>query len=265
MKFFYTYFTVFALLTISGCQKDDNFLIKEKALSIVTSGFNGSSKELMITIDTMTLGAGIPPNNSFKRTDKYTFPETKDEVKVIIREKGTGSLVYEQDIKRGEYSLTIELIYVNGKIVKKPVAPDSNPEGIRLTSYLFLPLVSGYSADIDIVCYKKYEYIEDGYWKFDKLEELTRVTTAPFTFSPFLETVILKGEQSEIDGKIYRINPEVRFCKAGTDIPYYEGTRITIDPNLSLPLPNSVKPEIVGVMEWGTPNEYIDRYQEIKF
>lgn len=265
MQFFYTCFTVFVLLAINGCQKDDNFLIKGEAFSVITSGFNGSSNELEITIDTLTLSAGIPPNNNFKRTDRYTFPDAKDEIKFIIREKGTGSLVYEQAVKRGAYTLTIDLIYVNGKLVKKPVAPDSNPEGARLISYLFLPLASGYSADIDIVYYKRYDYIENGYWKFDRLEELKRVTVAPYTFSAFLEAAIINGGQTEIDGKIYRINPEVRFCKAGTDIRYHEGTGITIAPNVGLPVPNSAKPEIVGIMELGTPNIYIDRYQEIKF
>ena len=253
-------------ITMAGCQKDDNFVIKEEAFSVITSGFNGSNSELEITIDTMTLQYPIQAGTNFKRTDKYTFPKEKDSVKLIIKEKENGKSVYEKEVKKGDYSLTITLIYVNGKLIEMPVAPANNPDGFRLISYLFLPGVSNYTGDIDIVYFKKYEYIENGQLKLEKQEELARVTATPYTFSAFLEAPAFPGGRTEIDGKIYFLNPVLMFFKSGTNIPYYEDAGFTIGGNTSLPLPLSVKPQIVGITELGsTANKYIDTYQQVQF
>lgn len=268
MQFSNTCFTTLMLLlaTMTGCQKDDNFVIKEEAFSVITSGFNGSDSGLEMTIDTMTLSGLIQAGQSFKRTDRYTFPATQDSVKLMIKEKENGKTVYETEVKKGDYSLTINLIYVNGKLIEKPVAPANNPDGFRLVSYLFLPGISHYSGDIDIVYFKKYEYIENGQWVLEKMEELVRITTKPYTFSAFLQAPSFPGGQTEIDGKIYIINPVLMFFKSGTNIPYYEDAGFTIGQYTSLPLPLSVKPMIVGITEWGTPaDKYIDTYQQVQF
>ncbi len=132
-------------LALTGCDKHDNFLVKEEAFSVITAGFNASSNELDFMIDTTTLYP-IPSGNSFRRMDKYTFADGQDSVKLVIKEKGKGESIYERQVKRGEYSVTIELIYVNGKLVTKPVAPADNPAGFRLVSYLFLPQISHYAG-----------------------------------------------------------------------------------------------------------------------
>lgn len=268
MKFLNTYFTAFILLSfiMTGCQKDDNFVVKQEAFSVISSGFNGSSSELEITIDTMTIRGPIYASASFKRTDKYTFGDGQDSVKLIIKEKETGKLVYEKYVKRGEYSITIELIYVNGKLIEKPVAPANNPDGFRLVSYLFLPRISGYAGDIDIVYYKKWEYIENGQWKLEKMEELAKITAKPWMFSEFLKAPVFQGGRNEINGKVYYINPVVMFYKSGTYIPYHEDAGFSLGQYGSIPLPLSAKPQIVAIAEFGAiGGTLIENYQQTQF
>ncbi|MRG44251.1 hypothetical protein GFS24_03955 [Chitinophaga sp. SYP-B3965] len=268
MKSLHTYFIALMLLTITmaGCQKDDNFLVKEEAFALTTSGFNGSDSELQITIDTMTSNALIDAGRSFNRTDRYTFPASKNSIKLAITEKKTGKPVYEKEVKKGEYTLVINLFYVNGKLIEKPVAPANNPDGFRLVSYLFLPSVSNYTGDIDIVYYKKYEIIENGQFKLEKKEELARIKAKAYTFSEFLKAPSFPGGRTEIDGKVYYVNPELRFFKSGTDINYYEDAGFTIASGVSLPLLFNTKPQIVAITESGTPAaKYINSYQQTQF
>ncbi len=268
MRFLYTYITALVLLSLTmiGCQKDDNFVIKEEAFSVITSGYNGSSSELEILIDTMTLKYPIEASASFKRTDKYTFGDRQDSVKLVIKEKETGKQVYEATIKKGEYSTTIELIYVNGKLIEKPVMPDNNPAGFRLLSYLFLPRVSGYAEDIDIVYFKLYQVVANGQLVNESEEVLAKVTVKPWTFSPLLQAPVFPGGRTEINGKVYFINPEVRIFKAGTGIPYYQDAGVTLRQNARLPLPLSAKPEITGISERGVPGSmYVENFEKITF
>lgn len=263
MKFIYT---CIALILLSACQKDDNFFVKEEAFAVITSGYNGSSSELEITIDTLSLPYPIEAGRSFNRTDKYAFPPGKDSVKVIIKEKETGKSVCEKQVKRGEYSLTIQMIYVNGKLIEKPTAPANNPEGFRLVSYLFLPNVTGYTGDIDIVYIKYYEVVVNNRLVREKEEELTRITVKPYVFSEFMKVPIFQGGRNEIDGKVYFINPEIRTFKSGTSIRYYEDAGFTLREGASFPLPFSVKPQIVGIAERpGANNTVINNYQQVNF
>lgn len=264
MKFIYACITV--LILLSGCQKDDNFLVKEEAFAVITSGYNGSNSELEITIDTLIIPYTIGPSASFKRTDKYTFPASKDGVKLVIKEKETGKPVYEKEVKKGDYSLTIELIYVNGKLIEKPVAPADNPEGFRLVSYLFLPRISDYAGDVDVAYIKKYEVVQNGMLVLESEEELARITIKPYVFSEFLKAPIFPGGRHEIDGKVYFINPDVRFFKSGTNIRYYVDAGFTLRQNAYLPLPLSVKPQIVGIAELGEiGSTFIQNYQQVQF
>lgn len=268
MKLLNTYITalMLVLITMTACQKNDNFLVKEEAFSVITSGFNGSENPLEIMIDTTTLQGRIDAGQNFKRTDRYTFPAAVDSVKLIVKEKDNGKQVYEKEVKRGDYSVTIELFYVGGKLIEKPVPPVNNPEGIRLVSYLFLPGITKYSGDIDIVYFKKFEVIKNGQFKIDKLEELERVTTKPYMFSAFLQMPVINGGWQDIDGINTLVNPMLMFFKSGTNIPYYENTGATVDPYASFPVPLSAKPQIVGITEWGTPiTMFIGAFQQVQF
>lgn len=268
MKGLNTFFTAAVLLLVmmTGCQKDDNYFVKEEAFSVITSGFNGSDSELEMVIDTLTLRSNIVAGTSFKVTNKYTFPAGKQSVKLLIRERETGTMVYERDVKRGEYSLTVDLIYVGGKLIDKPVTPVDNPAGIRLVSYLFLPRISGYTGDIDVAYFRKFEYVEDGQLKLEKIEELARITAKPYTFSPFLQAPSFQSGRNEIDGKVYYINPVVAFFKSGTNIPYYEGTGYDVGTNLRYPLPFNAKPQVLGIIEAGAlGGTYIENFQTVQF
>lgn len=265
MKFIYTCIT--ALILLSACQKDDNFFVKEEAFAVTTSGFNGSSSDLELTIDTLRFEYLIAAGQSFNRTDKYTFPPGKDSVKMTIKEKETGKSIYEKQVKRGEYSVTLQLIYVGGKLIEKPAAPAANPEGFRLVSYLFLPNVTGYTGDIDIVYIKYYDVVVDGRLVREKEEELTRITIKPYVFSEFMKAAVFQSGRHEIDGKVYFINPDVRAFRAGTNIRYYEDAGFTLRQGANLPLPNSVKPQVVGIAELGDigNSTEINNYQRINF
>lgn len=266
MKFLHTPILLFLLsLSISGCQKDDNFLIKEEAFAVVTSGYNGSSSQLEITIDTMTLKFPIEPNGSFKRTDKYTFREGQEQVKLVIKEKDSGKKIYESEVKRGEYSLSIDLLYVGGKLIEKPPLP-VDKAGFRQASYLFIPSISGYTGDIDVVYFKNHEVVLNGMLVPEISEELARITAKPNAFSPFIEAPIFTSGRTEINGKVYFINQATKFFKSGTNIPYYEEKGFTLGQNATLPYLTSAKPELIGVIEKGSEsNRRIERYLQVKF
>lgn len=266
MKFLHTSALLFLLLlSMAGCQRDDDFLIREEAFSMIVSGYNGSSNNLEITIDTMTLRDQIQANASFKRTDKYTFSNGQDQVNVVIKEKNSGKVVYEKQVKKGEYSLTIDLIYINGKLIEKPGLP-AGKEGFRQVSYLFIPSISGYSGDIDIVYFRKYEVFRDGMLVIESMEELARVSAKPYAFSPFLQGLIFPGGRQEIDGKVYIINQDVKCFKAGTNIPYYEDAGFSAGQYANFPLLNSTKPEYMGVLELGSAaDKYIEGYTKLQF
>ncbi|WP_276481491.1 hypothetical protein [Paraflavitalea pollutisoli] len=267
MKFLSIGFAAILLLSLlTGCDKNDNFLEKQEAFAIVTSGFNGSTNPLEIIVDTATLQSPIDPGYPFKRTDKYTFGEGQDSVKLVIKEKATGVPVYERFVRRGEYSVSIELIYVNGKLISKPLAPANNPAGFRLSCYLFLPIMTGYSGDIDAVYYKKYEVVKNGQLVIVKKDELARMTVKPWQFSEFFKMPSFPGGNQVIDGERYIVNPLILFYKAGTDTPYLEGLGFTTSPYANIPLSYNSVPDILGVTEFGTPGTaYIENYQSVKF
>ncbi|AOM75967.1 hypothetical protein BFS30_01555 [Pedobacter steynii] len=249
---------------MAGCQKDDIFFIKDEAFSLVTAGYNGSNSELIITIDTMKLPNGIPANGSFKRTDKYTFHEGQDKVKVVVSEKDSGKKLYESAVNRGEYSLNVDLIYVDSKLIVRPAFP-ANKEGFLQASYLFIPKVSGYSGDIDIAYFKNHEVYVDNKLVVEKSEELARVTAKPNTFSPFLQAPIFESGRTEIDGKVYYINQATVFFKAGTNIPYYKDAGFTTGEYATFPYLTSTRPECVGIIESGSAeNKMIDGYLQVK-
>jgi hypothetical protein len=252
-------------LVISGCQKDDNFLIKEEAFSVITAGYNGSQDELTVVIDTMTMFTNIVSNSSFKTTNKYTFMEGQDSVKYLVKEKQTGKIVYEKMVGRGQYSLTIDLIYVNGKLLKKPELPPVK-EGFRQASYLFLPLVTGYSGDIDVVYLKAWQVVRNGLLVNEREEELARVTATPNEFSPFIQAPIFTGGRTEENGVVYFVNADIKYCRSGTSIPYYEDAGFSINPNFRKAYLNESKPQITGILELGsTEDKYISNNQLIVF
>jgi hypothetical protein len=267
MKYFNACVTVLMLLasTITGCQKDDNFLVKQEAFSVITSGYNGSNSELGITIDTLTLYP-IAASGNFKRTDKYTFGEGQQSVKLVINETETGKLVFEKEVKRGEYSVTIELIYVNGKLIEKPVPPVDNPAGFRLASYLFIPRISNYSGKIDVAYCKLSQVVLNGQLVTESDEELARITLTPYEFSPFLQAPNFTSGRNEINGKVYFINQDLKLYKSGTNIRYYEDAGVAISPSAYFMGLTSSKPQVVAMVETGTVgSNYINNYQQIIF
>lgn len=267
MKILNTIIAALILLTsaITGCQKDDNFVVKQEAFSVITSGYNGSNSELEITIDTLTLYP-INASTNFKRTDKYTFGEGQQSVKLVIRETKASKIIYEKEIKRGEYSVTIELIYVNGKLLEKPVPPVDNPAGFRLVSYLFIPRISNYSGKIDIAYCKANQTVLNGQLVTESDEELSRITLTPYEFSPFLQAAIFPTGRTEINGKVYFINQDLKLFKSGTNIRYYVDAGATISPNAYFMAPTSSKPQVVAVLETGTEgSNYINNFQQVIF
>lgn len=266
MKFLHKAIVLFMIsLSILGCQKDDNFVIKEEAFSLITSGYNGSSSQLQITIDTMTLKFPIEANGNFKRTDKYTFKEGQDQVKLVVKEKESGKKIYEGEVKRGDYTLNVELIYVGGKLIEKPALP-ADRAGFRQASYLFIPAISGYTGDIDIAYFKNHEVVLNGQLVPEISEELARVTVKPYTFSPFLQAPIFQSGRTEINGKVYFINQATKFFRAGTNILYHEGSGLSISQSATFPYLTASKPERVAVIELGSAaDKNISKYYEVKF
>lgn len=252
------------ILLLAGCEKADNFLVREAALTVSLSGYNGSRNGLDVLVDTFKLGYPIAADAAFKQSAKYSFREGQEHVQLMVKEQLTGKLIYERQVKAGEYTVRVDLIYVNGKVVEKPALP-AKTEGAKQISYLFIPKATNYDKDIDIAYYKKWEYVANGQLVFDKEEQLTKVSTKPYEFSPFLDAPVFQGGRTEINGLIYFVNPELKIFRSGTTIRYYEETGFSVGQYAYLPIPMDNNPTVVLLIENGQEaDQLITGYYQVK-
>lgn len=209
------------LFVLASCKKgDQNYFYKGDLLPITITGFNGSSEELIVKVDTFSFPAVLQPNASFGQSNSYTFRETEDRVKLVIHEKRTGKLVLEQELKKQDGPAKINFLYMDGKIVPMPDKPALEEGKISLI-YLFQPTVTNYTEPVDFVVGKYYVTPQ-------VFEEVVRAKNVkPNDFSAPMKLPTFSTARQEYNGVMTSVSFIVRICKAGTNVPYTDGTTYT--------------------------------------
>ncbi|MNE23388.1 hypothetical protein D3C80_1166400 [compost metagenome] len=109
---------------------------------------------------------------------------------------------------------------MDGRISDMPEKPAVQDEKISLT-YMFVPDITGYSQPVDFVIGK--------YFSTPKVfEEITRLKNVkPYEFSESARISTFSTARQEYNGVMTSVSFQVRIYKAGTNIPYVDGTAYT--------------------------------------
>lgn len=209
-----------AAFLLVACNKgNDNFLYNEQVLPISIRGYNATTEELTVKVDTFnarqTIGAG-----SFALTEGFIFKGNQQAVKLSIGEKSTGKLVLEKELKKSDSAVNLSFLYMEGKVSDMPEKPAIENEKISLI-YMFVPDVTKYSEPVDFVIGK--------YFVTPKVfEEVTRIKNVkPNTFSEAATFSTFSTARQDYNGVMTSVLFQVRIYKTGTNIPYTDGTAYT--------------------------------------
>lgn len=127
------------LLTVPGaCNKEVDVT---KAVSIEIQGFNVGNSELEISMDTLVYrNAKVPSNHEVNFGYVYTYPSSKNEVSLKIKDVVSGKEVYQQQLKLNTSDLErfFQFVFINGQQLEvKPPAAD--PATNKLGFYIYYP------------------------------------------------------------------------------------------------------------------------------
>ncbi|WP_256011639.1 hypothetical protein [Desertivirga xinjiangensis] len=209
------------LLSVTACKKgSDDFLDKSELMPVTVTGFNGSSENLLVKVGGFDFAASLAPNNSFNQKNIYTFNTNEDKVKLTVNEETTGKLVLEQELKKADGAAKVNFLYMDGRISAMLEKPAVAADKISLI-YMFQPTVTNYTEPVDIVAGKYFVTPQ----VFEELARASNVKPyefcAPLTFSTF------STARQDYNGTMTSVLFSVRVYKAGTNIPYIDGTSYT--------------------------------------
>lgn len=230
-KLFLSYMSVM-LLALGACKKSEQFY-KEELFGINLTGYNGSGEVLETKLDDFTFPDGIQPNARFEQNNAYTFKSTENKIKLRVTEKASGKLVLEKEFHKEEGSAKVNFLYMDGKIGPMPDKPAVEKDKISLV-YMFQPTVTNYTEPVDFVIGKYYVTPQ-------VFEELARVKNVkPYKFSTPVSIPTFAGGRQDYNGVMTSVSFSVRIYKAGTNVPYIDGTSYTWNAlNSTAPRPAS--------------------------
>ncbi|AOM77834.1 hypothetical protein [Pedobacter steynii] len=212
------------MLALTACNKgDQDFLYKDELFSISMNGYNASSEELMVKLDTTDFRTPLPPNSRFENTTAYTFRPNQNRIKLRVTEKISGKLVLERELKKEDPGIKVNFLYIDGRTSPMPEKP-AVEEGKLNLIYMFQPTTTNYAEPVDFVVGK--------YYAVPKVfEELARAKNVkPYDFCPAITLPTFSTLKQEYNGVMTTVSFVVRICKTGTDIPYTDGTEYTWNP-----------------------------------
>ena len=220
------------VLVLLGCSKGDPvFLYKGDIFFVTLKGFNGSNEKLQVKIDTVKVQL-LSANSTFSQGAPYLFPDGQDSTKLTVYEEGTGKLLLERIVRRGQKPVTINFFYMDGKVGDMPDKPEAQDGKIRIT-WLFKPTKTNYTEPVDIVIGKYYftpkVFEEVTRLKNVKPNEFSEVVTLPAPF--FTSPGLYNGQSTVITFRAY-------IYKAGTNEFYTQGMGYTWDATSTVPLPS---------------------------
>ncbi|WP_316818312.1 hypothetical protein [Pedobacter nyackensis] len=217
-KLFLGYMSVI-LLTLVACKKSEQFY-KDELFGIKLTGYNGSGETLVTKLGDVTFPDGISPNARFEQNNAYLFKSTENKIKLSVTEQVSGKLVLEKELNKEEGSAKLNFLYLDGKIGPMPDKPAVEKDKISLV-YMFQPTVTNYTEPVDFVIGKYYVTPQ----VFEELGRLKNVK--PYEFSTPVSIPTFNGGRQDYNGVMTSVSFHVRIYKAGTNIPYVDGTSFT--------------------------------------
>jgi hypothetical protein len=226
-----------AILLLAACNKGENdFFYKEELFPVAFKGYNGSNEDLIIKLDTFTSDLFLSANTSFNSSTAFSFYGSKNTVKLTVSEKSTGKPVLEKELKKEDGNAILSFFYLDGRVGDMPEKPAVEEGKVRII-YMFIPAVTQYSEPVDIV-FGKY-YITP-----QVFEEKARINNLkPYEFSEPATIPTFSVARQEYNGVMTSALFSVRIYKAGTNIPYIDGTEYSWNVlNSTAPKPASSNP-----------------------
>lgn len=212
------------LLVLTACNKgDQDFLYKDELFGINLIGYNASTEELTVKLDTTDFLTPLQPNSRFESTIAYTFRPNENRIKLRVAEKTSGKLVLERELKKEDSGIKVNFLYIDGRTSSMPEKPAVEEGKLKLI-YMFQPTTTNYTEPVDFVVGK--------YYAVPKVfEELARAKNVkPYEFCPPITLPTFSTAKQEYNGVMTTVSFVVRICKAGTDIPYTDGTAYSWNP-----------------------------------
>lgn len=211
-----------AIMLLAACNKGENdFYYKSDNLPVALKGYNGSTEDLVVKLDTFKFAYDLPGSHPFQFASAYTFSDNrKQSVKLTVTEKNTGKLVMEKELKKADGPAQINFFYMDGIVGDWPEKPATEPEKIKIM-YMFMPQLTKYNEPVDI-CFGKYFATPQVF------EEITRIRgLKPYEFSKPAVFSTFSTARQEYNGVMTTVSFVVRIFKAGTNTPYIDGTEYT--------------------------------------
>lgn len=127
------------LITFGACSKEDEQ--QTKAVNVEVWGYNVGDAELEASVDTTVYrNFTTLPNKPVIFSKIYTFPSTKREASLKIKDKTTGKEVFQQQLNLGgsERELFFPFVFINGNELKIEAAA-ADPVTNKLGFYIHYP------------------------------------------------------------------------------------------------------------------------------
>ncbi|SDK13607.1 hypothetical protein SAMN04487898_106140 [Pedobacter sp. ok626] len=220
------------LLALAACEKSEQFY-KDELYGINLTGYNGSGDTLITKLGDITFPDGILPNARFEQNNAYMFQSTENKIKLRVMEKASGKVVLEKELHKEEGSAKVNFLYMDGKVGPMPDKPEVEKDKISLV-YMFQPTLTNYTEPVDFVIGKYYVTPQ----VFEELARLKNVK--PYEFSTAVSIPTFSTARQEYNGVMTSVSFSVRIYKAGTNVPYIDGTSYTWNAlNSTAPKPSA--------------------------
>lgn len=209
-----------AVLLVACSKDNNNFIYTENAFPIMIKGYNATKEVLTIKVDTINSQQLLLGEGAFEKSESFTFKGDQRTAKLAISEQSTGKIIVEKQIKREDGEASLSFLYMDGKVSDMPEKPAVAEEKISLI-YMFVPGITNYSEPVDFAIGK--------YFVTPKVfEEVARLKNVkPNEFSPTATISTFSTARQDYNGVMTSVSFQVRIYKAGTTIPYVDGTTYT--------------------------------------
>ncbi len=227
------------MLALGACNKEEQFY-KDELYRINLTGYNGSNEALEVKVGPIAFNSSIGANTSFELNDAYTFNSSENKTKLSITEKASGKIVLEKELKKEDREAKVRFLYMDGKIGPMPTKPAVENDKVTLV-YMFQPTVTNYTEPVDVVLGKYYVTPQ-------VFEELARIKNVkPYEFSTPVSIATFSTARQDYNGIMTSVSFSVRIYKAGTNIPYVDGTSYTwnaLNSNAPKPSPSTASSKL---------------------
>jgi len=199
----------FLLFTLLSCNKGgDDLLYSSNVHMVNLSGYNNSEEELILQLD--TFAATVTP--PFSR------------IEFGAKSKATDKILLQREIKASDTTLetNLNVIYMDGKVADFPAVP-APVEGKVQLIYMLQSNILNYREPVDIV-FGKFYFTPKVFEEVIRIKNLKpNEFSKPIAFDPFpLGIQDYNGQKTSVLFRAY-------IYKAGTDIPYSEGSSYTFN------------------------------------